>query len=901
MAPSAPSTVTPPLFLLPRGSSIPHRHPPAIRRYHSATNTALLHQPPLPSAKKHGGGESNNRPLTPKHPHSMSIIQNAGYLQNSPLCAPRVPFHLHRPLGRLLPHPHPPPLPEIPYLCPRGTAVQLPSHALRAELGSPDLFKDHCGGSQEAPQRSGLRLSLHRRLAPLAHLPNLPGPKHAPHNIPPIPPRLHYKLEQIPASTYQLHRLPRGRLEWSKLHAPPQPPQLRQDHRSSHSPPVLTNNQESGLPVLSGGDQLLSPLLRTGSSPPQKDDTGCPKIQGQNQPPSTTLSPSGDPMVEPPTPPLPASPGSPSPPVSHVLGGRVKFRMGGSLLPRSLHLGQVVLGRTSPAHQRAGVQGNTAHPVSPRPPSGSINTCQVRQLSDSLPNKETGLQQKQEPQQMLPGAQLPLPISQLEPPGSPHPRIPECLGRLPVQGPHSPRRMVSNPKMLSPSPSTAENGGGSVRAPRKQKASSFRVPVSPPAGSHHGRDIGRLEQVDLHLPLSSDRADTNLPIQTANVQRTRHPHRALPARRSVVATLNDPLRAIRRRARGLPARARHTTLGSRRDISRLSRVHFLKAIFGQKYPKQVATALTQATRASTNSQYEYCWKDFQSWLSQHEDLPLAKETILQYLLELGSNRALSPKTILVYRNALRLPLLHGFGINTSDEEFSMLAKSQFHSNPPPQRVIPTWKPNKVLSMFEQPQFATSSCTVGNLHLKTLFLIALASGSRVSEIAAMSRGAIAFAVDNSQVVIPVRPGFIYKNQSLYRTPPNIVIPALLNDDGSHHRLCPVLALQRWLRLSSTWGSDAVFLNPKSKRPMNRGAISHYLVKIVNRAIPNTFARAHDLRKISASLAWVRGVSPFDITRVLFWKNTNTFINKYLVPLRDSRSLSCVAGRSTMQQH
>lgn len=101
-------------------------------------------------------------------------------------------------------------------------------------------------------------------------------------------------------------------------------------------------------------------------------------------------------------------------------------------------------------------------------------------------------------------------------------------------------------------------------------------------------------------------------------------------------------------------------------------------------------------------------------------------------------------------------------------------------------------------------------------MKTLFLTALATGNRVSELAALSRTAVSIPDNAKKITLPVKPGFLYKNQTMSRTPPNIVIKALLNKDGSPHNLCPIDALRRWLRLSALWESDAIFINPKSKK-------------------------------------------------------------------------------------
>ena len=47
----------------------------------------------------------------------------------------------------------------------------------------------------------------------------------------------------------------------------------------------------------------------------------------------------------------------------------------------------------------------------------------------------------------------------------------------------------------------------------------------------------------------------------------------------------------------------------------------------------------------------------------------------------------NPKTILVYRCALKLPLQFACKINTTDPEFNLLSRAQFIKNPPPPGYI----------------------------------------------------------------------------------------------------------------------------------------------------------------------------------------------------------------------
>ena len=117
-------------------------------------------------------------------------------------------------------------------------------------------------------------------------------------------------------------------------------------------------------------------------------------------------------------------------------------------------------------------------------------------------------------------------------------------------------------------------------------------------------------------------------------------------------------------------------------------------------------------------------------------------------------------------------------------------------------------------------------------MKTLFLSALASGNRVSELAALSRSSMINFPRAKKARMAICPGLMYKNQTLDNTPPNIMLKALFNEDGTTHRLCAVDALQHWLSLSRDRGTDAIFVNPKTRKAMNRGSISFLLVTTIN---------------------------------------------------------------------
>ena len=143
----------------------------------------------------------------------------------------------------------------------------------------------------------------------------------------------------------------------------------------------------------------------------------------------------------------------------------------------------------------------------------------------------------------------------------------------------------------------------------------------------------------------------------------------------------------------------------------------------------------------------------------------------------------------------------------------------------------------------------------------------------------------------EIRIPTKKGFLYKNQSLSRTPPAISFPPL----GHESNLCPGEALKSYIELTKEDPHEGyIFLHPVSGKPLKAGRISYWMTKAIQLTDEEVKGRAHDVRKVSWSISWTRGVPMDEIVKYGFWQSQNTFINKYLVPVSQIAS-KCVAGR------
>ena len=231
------------------------------------------------------------------------------------------------------------------------------------------------------------------------------------------------------------------------------------------------------------------------------------------------------------------------------------------------------------------------------------------------------------------------------------------------------------------------------------------------------------------------------------------------------------------------------------------------AIKEQGFSEAVAARIEAPQRRSTRSVYEAKWTIFTKWcLSNQVDFrapPL--KTIADFLLHLFQDKKLQPGTIDGYRSAIA-DKLGNSAINVSkDENLTRLLDSFHRDRPKGRRGIPSWNLFLVLHQLTKAPFEPlKEASLKHLTFKTVFLLALGSGKRRSEIHAWLHKNIRHQSDWSKVSLYPSPSFLSKNQLAKEDPDSVapvVIPALapsldrsLKGDRS---LCPVRALRYYL--------------------------------------------------------------------------------------------------------
>ena len=190
------------------------------------------------------------------------------------------------------------------------------------------------------------------------------------------------------------------------------------------------------------------------------------------------------------------------------------------------------------------------------------------------------------------------------------------------------------------------------------------------------------------------------------------------------------------------------------------------AIKEQWLSESVAARIEAPQRGSTRSVYEVKWTVFKKWcLSNQVDFrapPL--KAIADFLLHLFQDRKLQPSTIDGYRSAIA-DKLGNSTINVSkDENLTHLLDSFHRDRPKGRRGIPSWNLSLVLHQLTKAPFKPlKEVSLKHLTFKTVFLLALGSGKRRSEIHAWLHKNIRHQSDWSKVSLYPSPSFLSKNQ------------------------------------------------------------------------------------------------------------------------------------------
>lgn len=152
-------------------------------------------------------------------------------------------------------------------------------------------------------------------------------------------------------------------------------------------------------------------------------------------------------------------------------------------------------------------------------------------------------------------------------------------------------------------------------------------------------------------------------------------------------------------------------------------------------------------------------------------------------------------TISTYVVALAHPLWFAFHLDIRGRVWELMKKGFFLQHPPRRQPCIFLSLSKVLALLRGSEF-TEMPDLHHRLQKVLFLVAMASGLRVSQLHALVRHLswLVFSEDERRVSLAPSPKFLAKSEREGHLLTPIVLQAWM-EGFLHHSLCPVEALRQ----------------------------------------------------------------------------------------------------------
>ena len=363
--------------------------------------------------------------------------------------------------------------------------------------------------------------------------------------------------------------------------------------------------------------------------------------------------------------------------------------------------------------------------------------------------------------------------------------------------------------------------------------------------------------------------------------------------------------------------ANSTTFGLRSPNAGLqllsSVVHSVPRLSNLGYSDTVINQLNLARRPSTNLTYDSKWKLFAQFANDKNFDPFyaSPALVAEFLLHIAKNRHVTTSTIAGYRAAIGRVLKLTTGYDPGKcEILSQLMQSFKRTQPVNAARIPCWNISFVLHVLSDPKNDNSLLSDKVLTAKAIFLTALASGDRRSAIAALSFDSV--ILTDNEMVIGYNKDFVPKSyfvkKNLTRIKP-LKIPKI--PDTRRCPVCPVRTLVDYVGLANKYRSESqtsFFTSHVQNRENNitSQSVSFYITFLVKWCYEQTNVsfpgcRAHDVRKIAASLRSLSVGSLHDVLEAGNWAQPMTFVKHYFLEFskEESSNLShfpnIIAGR------
>ena len=277
----------------------------------------------------------------------------------------------------------------------------------------------------------------------------------------------------------------------------------------------------------------------------------------------------------------------------------------------------------------------------------------------------------------------------------------------------------------------------------------------------------------------------------------------------------------------------------------------------------VAGQLIFSRRLSTRLNYQARWSTYRKWCKdfRHRSSSPSIAKIADFLTFMFRTKGAALSTIKGYRAMLAAVFKFPLPEISTSPILKDLIRSFEISAPRPIFPPPPWELDKVLQFLSGPPFEPfARASFQDKTKKALFLLAMATAKRVSELQALS---FSVSFQGEDLVLYYDPFFRAKTESVTNPlPRSIIVPSLSDFAGDlpERVHCPVRAVKymRKAARSASFIPSRLFVSPRNlERDM-----SFYLRQLIVDSGAVSSARpprAHDIRGISTSLNYYSNLS------------------------------------------
>ena len=321
------------------------------------------------------------------------------------------------------------------------------------------------------------------------------------------------------------------------------------------------------------------------------------------------------------------------------------------------------------------------------------------------------------------------------------------------------------------------------------------------------------------------------------------------------------------------------------------------------FSDEVSRLAAAPRRPSTNCMYDDRWGRFTRWAAGQGVDPLnpTAAQVASFLFDLFDTHGLSPQTVKGYRTCIGSVLNRtGKTRVVLHRTISDMIASMELQRPRATPVLPQWDLGIVLEALSKPPYEPlREASFKHLTLKTVFLLAMASAGRRSELHALrfDQNYIQFKPKGSGVTLYFSPEFMRKNQKPNQVNDPWFIPAIPTgkpEFGAPN--CPVRALRyyhRYLTEHPDVRKDRrrLFVPIKDNnagKELSASSISRWICTTIvdsHAAVQDSknlsgSVKAHEVGAVATSLQLFNKADLHSVMKAGRWSSGGTFTSFYL---------------------